>query len=193
MLKAYRELEREGLVRARPGMGTFVMGKLPRTDTTTQARISASLNEWMLSARAAGLDFDDIEAIYHTAVRNCISEGADQPTRSTPAGSRATLGAGGAARLHHLHPGGLVVGLVGLNGRRQNHLLHMAVGLLEPTAGIIKVLGAKPAETAYQLQRVAFVAQETPLYAAGRDDGEGRKGDQPVLDDSWPERLELRP
>ena len=76
VLKAYRELEREGLVRARPGMGTFVVGKLPRTDTTTQARYLASLNDWMLSARAAGLDFDDIEAIYHTAVRNCIAEGA---------------------------------------------------------------------------------------------------------------------
>lgn len=76
VLKAYRELEREGLVRARPGMGTFVVGKLPRTDTATQSRFLASMNEWMLSARAAGLDFDDIEAIYHTAVRNSVSEGA---------------------------------------------------------------------------------------------------------------------
>src|SRR5712692_2120358 len=32
VLKAYRDLEREGLVRARPGRGTFVIGTLPRTD-----------------------------------------------------------------------------------------------------------------------------------------------------------------
>jgi GntR family transcriptional regulator len=75
VLKAYRELEREGLVRARPGMGTFVVGQLRRTDTTTQARYLASLNEWMLSARAAGLGFDEFEAFYHTAVRKCVSEG----------------------------------------------------------------------------------------------------------------------
>ena len=32
VLKAYRDLEREGLVRARPGLGTFVVRALPRTD-----------------------------------------------------------------------------------------------------------------------------------------------------------------
>ena len=31
VLKAYRDLEQEGLVRARPGLGTFVVGTLPRT------------------------------------------------------------------------------------------------------------------------------------------------------------------
>jgi GntR family transcriptional regulator len=74
VLKAYRELERDGLVCARPGMGTFVVGKLPRTDATTQSDFLRSMNEWMRSARAAGLDFEDIEAIYHTALRNSLAE-----------------------------------------------------------------------------------------------------------------------
>ena len=56
-------------------------------------------------------------------------------------------------------------GLVGPNGAGKTTLLHMAVGLLEPTTGTIHVLGASPAETADQLRRVGFVAQETPLYA----------------------------
>jgi GntR family transcriptional regulator len=75
VLKAYRELEREGLVRARPGQGTFVIGTLPRTDPATQARLSASLAEWMGSARAAGLGPDDIEAIYRMTFRNALAEG----------------------------------------------------------------------------------------------------------------------
>jgi ABC-2 type transport system ATP-binding protein len=62
-------------------------------------------------------------------------------------------------------PDGRVVGLVGPNGAGKTTLLHMAVGLLEPTTGTIHVLGARPAETANQLRRVGFVAQETPLYA----------------------------
>ena len=62
-------------------------------------------------------------------------------------------------------PEGRVVGLVGPNGAGKSTLLHIAVGLLEPTAGTMHVLGARPAETADQLQRVGFVAQETPLYA----------------------------
>src|ERR1700678_998192 len=42
VLKAYRDLERAGLVRARPGLGTFVVGTLPREDPTTQMRFLAS-------------------------------------------------------------------------------------------------------------------------------------------------------
>ena len=38
VLKAYRELERDGLVRARPGVGTFIVGRLPRTDPAAQAK-----------------------------------------------------------------------------------------------------------------------------------------------------------
>jgi GntR family transcriptional regulator len=75
VLKAYRDLEREGLVRARPGMGTFIVGTLPRTDPAAQAQFLASMTDWLRSARSAGLGPDDIEAIYRTAVRNSFAEG----------------------------------------------------------------------------------------------------------------------
>jgi ABC-2 type transport system ATP-binding protein len=61
-------------------------------------------------------------------------------------------------------PQGRVVGLVGPNGAGKTTLLHLAVGLLAPTAGSIAVLGRRPAEDAAQLNRVGFVAQETPIY-----------------------------
>src|SRR5438270_13100221 len=66
VLKAYRDLEREGLVRARPGMGTFVVGTLRRTDPAAQARFRTSMDDWLRKARAAGLDPEEIEAIYRT-------------------------------------------------------------------------------------------------------------------------------
>src|SRR5215470_15090013 len=75
VLKAYRDLEREGLVRARPGLGTFVVGSLPRTDPAVQAKLQTSLAKWLDSARGAGLGPDDIEAIYRNAFRNCFAEG----------------------------------------------------------------------------------------------------------------------
>jgi GntR family transcriptional regulator len=75
VLKAYRDLEREGLVRARPGQGTFVVGSLPRTDPKTQAKFLDSMAKWLDSARSAGLTPDDIEAIYRTAARNSLAEG----------------------------------------------------------------------------------------------------------------------
>src|SRR6202007_973877 len=55
VLKAYRDLERSGLVRARPGMGTFIVGTLPRTDPEAQAKFRKSMVSWLRSARAAGL------------------------------------------------------------------------------------------------------------------------------------------
>jgi GntR family transcriptional regulator len=75
VFKAYRDLEREGLVRARPGQGTFVVGALPPSDPAAQARFLDSMTTWVRRARAAGLDGDDIEAIYRTAIRNSFSEG----------------------------------------------------------------------------------------------------------------------
>jgi ABC-2 type transport system ATP-binding protein len=62
-------------------------------------------------------------------------------------------------------PAGKVVGLVGPNGAGKTTLLHLAVGLLEPTLGMIAVLGSRPAASPAQLGRVGFVAQETPAYA----------------------------
>ncbi len=75
VLKAYRDLEREGLVRPRPGLGTFVVGQLPSTDPVAQARFRQSMMKWLREARAAGLTPDEMEAIYRTAFRNCFAEG----------------------------------------------------------------------------------------------------------------------
>src|SRR5215470_1920026 len=45
VLKAYRDLEREGLVKPRPGQGTFVVRTLAGTDPAIQARFLAALTQ----------------------------------------------------------------------------------------------------------------------------------------------------
>ncbi|MCX4664538.1 GntR family transcriptional regulator [Streptomyces uncialis] len=62
-LKAYRELEREGLVEPRPGVGTFVSQSLARPPSEDGARLTAELVAWMDDARATGMEREDVRAL----------------------------------------------------------------------------------------------------------------------------------
>ena len=64
VLKAYRELEHEGLVAARPGIGTFVVSSFDETTYAAQRTLRRSLEVWLEKARRAGLDDDSIEALF---------------------------------------------------------------------------------------------------------------------------------
>src|ERR1700689_5278204 len=61
-------------------------------------------------------------------------------------------------------PAGHVTALVGPNGAGKTTLLNLAVGLAEPSAGNVTVLGGTPAGSPAALDGIAFVAQDTPLY-----------------------------
>jgi ABC-2 type transport system ATP-binding protein len=61
-------------------------------------------------------------------------------------------------------PPGHVVGLVGPNGAGKSTLLKLACGLLATTSGSITVLGGRPGANAEQIAKVAFVAQDAPVY-----------------------------
>ncbi|KAB8161834.1 GntR family transcriptional regulator [Streptomyces sp. 3MP-14] len=74
VLKAYRELEREGLVEARRGLGTFVRRSL-RTAAATRAPFADELTDWMRRARAAGLDREDVAALFGSALEQEFTEG----------------------------------------------------------------------------------------------------------------------
>ena len=76
VLKAYRELEYEGLVAARAGVGTFVTKTL--TDDSSLAAhepLRADLRHWLTKARKAGLDDESIEALFQTTFRSADEEG----------------------------------------------------------------------------------------------------------------------
>jgi len=62
-------------------------------------------------------------------------------------------------------PRGHVVGLVGPNGSGKSTLLNIASGVLSPTSGSVRVFDASPASSSTQLERVGFVAQDTPVYS----------------------------
>jgi GntR family transcriptional regulator len=63
VLKAYRELEREGLVSPRPGAGTFIRRGLGSASPEGRDRLLAELRAWMERAEAEGMDDEDILAL----------------------------------------------------------------------------------------------------------------------------------
>jgi GntR family transcriptional regulator len=74
VLKAYRDLEREGLIEARPGHGTFVLKRPPGPPPGTVSRMGRSLARWVRQAREAGLDDESIESLLRVTLRAANEE-----------------------------------------------------------------------------------------------------------------------
>jgi GntR family transcriptional regulator len=69
VLKAYRELERDGLVVARQGVGTFVTRTLTDASLAAHEPLRRDLVRWLTRARRAGLDDESIEALFANTFR----------------------------------------------------------------------------------------------------------------------------
>ena len=74
VLKAYRDLEREGLVAAAAGRGTFVTKRPDGPPPGTHTRLGRGLARWVREARAAGLDDDSIESLLRVTLRAADEE-----------------------------------------------------------------------------------------------------------------------
>ena len=68
VLKAYRELEREGLVEGRQGIGTFALRRPDGPPPATQAALARGLARWVAKAQEAGLDAADMESLLHATL-----------------------------------------------------------------------------------------------------------------------------
>jgi GntR family transcriptional regulator len=76
VLKAYRELELEGLAEGRPGVGTFVQRTLATASLPNQGELRADLVTWLNRAEAAGLTPEDVTALVETTIRATLGVGA---------------------------------------------------------------------------------------------------------------------
>jgi GntR family transcriptional regulator len=76
VLKAYRELEHEGLAAGRPGLGTFVTKSLAGASVAAHKGLRSDLGRWLEKARRAGLDDASIAALFETTFHASSTEGA---------------------------------------------------------------------------------------------------------------------
>jgi GntR family transcriptional regulator len=63
VVKAYRQLEHEGLAGGRPGQGTFITAALAPPPPAASGSLRASLEDWFRSAQEAGLSEEAITAL----------------------------------------------------------------------------------------------------------------------------------
>jgi len=74
VLKAYRELEHEGLAAGRRGVGTFVTTSLVGTPLAALAPLRRDLERWLAKARRLGLDDDSLRALFEDTFQASIAE-----------------------------------------------------------------------------------------------------------------------
>ncbi|MEU8465616.1 GntR family transcriptional regulator [Streptomyces sp. NPDC029003] len=67
-LKAYRELERLGLVEVRQGSGTFITRTLASPQTAPESPLRGRLGAWMREAREQGLSAGDVVTLFDAAL-----------------------------------------------------------------------------------------------------------------------------
>jgi GntR family transcriptional regulator len=69
VVKAYRELENQGFIEKRTGIGTFICKQPAGPSPDTQAALLTKLDAWIAEAKTAGLDEESVEALFNTALR----------------------------------------------------------------------------------------------------------------------------
>jgi len=74
VLKAYRELEREGLVQGKPGVGTFVLKGFDGPPPNAHLALKRALMRWLKNASDAGLDREGVIALWESAMQDSIQE-----------------------------------------------------------------------------------------------------------------------
>jgi len=89
-LKAYRELEREGLVEPRPGLGTFVRRSLARPQAAADSPLRGELEAWMARAREAGLEREDVTALVASVLEERYATSAAAVGNPEPGKARST-------------------------------------------------------------------------------------------------------
>jgi GntR family transcriptional regulator len=67
VVKAYRQLEHEGLAGGRPGQGTFITATASVVLPEAQQALRVSLEEWLRAAEEAGLSDEAVTALIAVA------------------------------------------------------------------------------------------------------------------------------
>lgn len=92
-LKAYRELEREGLVEVRQGSGTYITRSLAAPQTAPESPVRRRLAEWMADVRDQGLTAHEVTDLFASVRDACYPPTHAHPSPGPPVGPADAPGA----------------------------------------------------------------------------------------------------
>lgn len=69
VLKAYRELDLQGLVETKRGLGTYLTQHVAILQLSDHVELRAALERWIQQAHLAGLNEEDITALFNSVIR----------------------------------------------------------------------------------------------------------------------------
>jgi GntR family transcriptional regulator len=76
VLRAYRDLEHDGLVVSRPGLGTFVAATIPpAVAPASYQSLRADLERWIRKARDRGVDDNQLASLFAHVLHENAEEG----------------------------------------------------------------------------------------------------------------------
>ncbi|MGA7834340.1 MAG: GntR family transcriptional regulator [Acidimicrobiales bacterium] len=80
VLKAYRELENRGITIGRPGVGTFIIAPPLAVSANTFLELrSLLITGWLQHARDMGLGFEEIAALFQSALNEAEARAREVP------------------------------------------------------------------------------------------------------------------
>jgi GntR family transcriptional regulator len=74
VLKAYKQLEVLGLTSGRPGLGTFIRDDVAPSSAAGYPALKRRLASWIATARAEGLDDQDIRSLFSATLHAAASD-----------------------------------------------------------------------------------------------------------------------
>jgi GntR family transcriptional regulator len=94
VLKAYRELEHQGVAAGRPGLGTFIVSAPETAGLKELASLRRDLKTWLRAAKAAGLDKKAATALAASVLQEFDAVGGPASPSEHGTGSGASAGTG---------------------------------------------------------------------------------------------------
>ena len=167
VVKAYRELENEGLLEIRHGLGAFITTRRSKSKSKEMREAQQIVREIVERLKEEGLDAGEIVPLRNRTGSGIPKEVAVDAVIETTELSKNYGKHEAVKRLSIAVQGGSVCAFLGQNGAGKSSTIKMLLGMTHPMLGTGTVFGHRienERESLLIREQAAFVAEDKRLY-----------------------------